>query len=531
MMHPVAVFDDAPWQLTTEELLLRGSDSRAQVTDVTMNRYGCRPYPRAALPFGSCTSSSPLPVVYEAAVEQHQRLRVAARRGDLDGEVRRGYARIVRGIRHHLDLDRLDGVEVALTPSGTDAEYLALLLALGERTRPLRNIVVGPREVGSGTEWAAGGLHFDVLAPHGERVQPGTPVAGEVASLVTVDAVQLRTVDGRVREPADIDSEIEALVEQALSEGQRVLLHVVAHSKTGVHAPSLSTARRIRKRHGQSVDIVVDAAQGRVSRRGLAEILQEGFMVLFTGSKFYGGPPFSGALLVPKRLAESAIHLPPIPREFGAYFSAWELPASWRSFARQLHQSYNLGLLLRWAAAEHAFERYYAVSGSARFAILRLFEDFVPRAVSASAWLELDFVEPARLPDASERLLESKTTVFPFRVRTQAGAETFLRKADLRRVAFLLNRDVSSMAPDASEAERQLLRSSYHIGQPVFDGTGTQPAVLRLALGAAVVTMVGTDRHCGHTLEERLEWLEHRVKGAVLKVEWIAKNFDALREV
>jgi hypothetical protein len=516
--------------IATEELLLKGSDSRAQVTDGTMNRYGCRPYPRSATPFGSCTSSSPLPDVYEAAVKQHQRLQAAACAGKLDQEVRAGYARIVRGIKHQLELNRVAGVEVVLTPSGTDAEYLAVLLALGKRARPLHNIVVGPREVGSGTQWAAGARHFDSVTPHSSNHEPGTPVVKSVADLVTVSTVQLRTVDGSVRDSGEIDAEVEALCDQAVHNGERVLLHIVAHSKTGVHAPSLATARALCQRHGQHIEVLVDAAQGRVSRRGLLEALQSNFMVLFTGSKFYGGPPFSGALLVPERLAPTERAVDPIPAEFSAYFSAWEFPDTWSDFTAELEARYNLGLLLRWASAQRAIERYYAVAGDARFSILRRFEDFVPRAIQSAKLLELDFVEPARFPDQAERLLESKTTVFPFRVRRQHGPNSFFRKAELRQIAFLLNRDISPLAPGASEAELQMLRPSFHIGQPVFEGTETQPAVLRLALGAALLVMVGGDKHLGHTLPERLEWLDRQVQGVIVKLEWIAEHFDALQD-
>ena len=132
-------------------------------------------------------------------------------------------------------------------------------------------------------------------------------------------------------------------------------------------------------------------------------------------------------------------------------------------------------------------------------------------------------------PFGAERLLESKTTVFPFRVRVESGAPgRFLEEEGLRRVAFLLNRDLSHMVPDATDAVRHVLRPSYHIGQPVFDGDDEHAAVLRLALGAALVTKVGVDTHLGHTLEERLEWLERQVSGALTKLEWLAQNSDRI---
>jgi hypothetical protein len=252
-------------------------------------------------------------------------------------------------------------------------------------------------------------------------------------------------------------------------------------------------------------------------------------MVLFTGSKFYGGPPFSSALLVPPDFSPERRRTPPMPAEFADYFSRAELPGAWTEFTSRLVPKYNVGLLLRWTSAVQALQSYHSVPGSARLAVLRRFQDYVPKALLESAHLELDSVEPVQFPAGAERLLESKTTVFPFRVQIGTGTPTrFLGKERLRRVAFWLNRDLSPLAPDETEPVRQLLRPAYHIGQPVFDGDDEHAAVLRLALGAALVTSVGGDKHLGHTLDERLEWMERQVSGALTKLGWIAQNFDHL---
>ena len=72
-----------------------------------------------------------------------------------------------------------------------------------------------------------------------------------------------------VEQEHDLDAEVEALVDDHIGRGRQVLLHVVAHSKTGLHAPSLEAVNRLRARYGDRVLVVVDAAQGRFSRRGL----------------------------------------------------------------------------------------------------------------------------------------------------------------------------------------------------------------------------------------------------------------------
>jgi hypothetical protein len=353
----------------------------------------------------------------------------------------------------------------------------------------------------------------------------------EVTRRVSVRTIQLRGENGRVREPEELDGIIDGLTEEAIADGRRVLLHVVAHSKTGVHAPRLQLARRLERQHPGQVDVVIDAAQGRISRRGLQEALRAGWLVLFTGSKFYGGPPFSSALLMPRVWNPEYRRMQPIPHEFGDYFSRMEFPQSWAGHVERLAPRFNLGLLLRWTSAVQALQAYYSVPGEARLAVLRRFEEYVPHALMESAHLELDSVKPVLFPAGAERLLESKTTVFPFRVRVGNAAQgTFLQKDPLRQVARWLNRDLSSSAPEADAATRQGLKLSYHIGQPVFDGDLEHAAVLRLALGAALVTSVGADRHGGSTLADRLAWLERQVDGAVAKLEWIAANYDHLAQ-
>ena len=514
---------------STEQILVAGADSRALLTVAGLTRYGTRPSPRSAIPLGSCTASSPIELVYGAATRGHAALREAANRGTLEQAIHQSYRHVARGLFDHLNLGEVGDVEIAMAPSGTDAEYLVLLLALGDASRPLCNVVVGPKEVGTGTEGAAGGRHFDSASPHGRGGQVGSPVCARIAELVRVQTISLRDEHGCVREPDELDQEAEDLVAGAIGRGQRVLLHIVAHSKTGIHAPSLAAVRRLRGRHGRRIIVVVDAAQGRVSRRGLVAALQEGFLVLFTGSKFYGGPPFAGSVLVPRAWDPSLRGLPPMPEEFSSYFSRWEMPESWAAWTMHLKHRFNLGLLLRWVAGDEAARAYYEVPGKDRFAVLRCFEDLVPRELAGSRWVDLDSVEPVHFPGGAERLLESKTTVFPFRVRTASyDASPYFRNADLKQIANWLNRDISELLPEVPLATRQLLARCFHVGQPVFEGDARHPAVLRIALGAALVTEVGLNVQHGDTLDERLGWLERQVRGALEKLHVIIENFQKL---
>ena len=87
-------------------------------------------------------------------------------------------------------------------------------------------------------------------------------------------------------------------------EGAGVLLQIINSSKLGWRAPSdrcltkLPRAGPIGSRSSWTPARCASAA------RAFKQYLDRGYLVLVTGSKFFTGPPFSGALLVPAGLAE-----------------------------------------------------------------------------------------------------------------------------------------------------------------------------------------------------------------------------------
>lgn len=494
-----------------ERLLASGGDTRLDVDPNTgRNRYECLPRPCDVVPFGSCTSSSVSPRGYAAAQETQRQICTARDSTAAACEC----ADAIRGrLRELLTLP--EGVEVVLAPSGTDVELLALALAAGSSGRPVLNIVVGPSEVGSGTPAAAACRHYDRLAPSGAQVVPGEPVDAQLASQVDVRTVDLRAPGGAMLFESEIDAAVVELVVEASEADAIVLVHIVAHSKTGVHAPSLACVERLRQ-ISDDVVVVVDAAQGRFSRRGLRDVLQKDYLVMFTGSKFYGGPPFSGALLVPPRFHPRNRGIDRLPAGFGDYFSAAEMPENWPEMRACLPAEPNLGALLRWSAAIAEIDAYYAAPSDARLRVLRFFEAEVPRILGGSDSIRMLSVFPPVYDDMSERLLESKTTVFGFWVQPP-GARAPLDKATLKQMH-------AEMATDLSHTycgfDAEVMSGKYHLGQPV--DLGPAGSVLRVALGGELITRVSTDRSLGESLDERLEWLHEQLFGLRQKVEYLA---------
>jgi hypothetical protein len=499
--------------LSLEHLLASGGDTRLDIDPKTgSNRYACGFRPSGAIPLGSCTCSTVSPRGFAAADDAARRICGAA-----DSYVAANdLANVIRErLRELLSLP--EEVDIALASSGTDIELLVLALTAGSENRSVVDILVGPKEVGSGTPLAAAGRHYDSRTPSGLQVVVGQPVDPVLATRVDVRTVDLRTSCGDMLSESQIDAAVLEQFVEASEADAIILLHVVAHSKTGVHAPSLSCVERLRKINDDVV-VVVDAAQGRFSRRGLRDALQNDYLVMITGSKFYGGPPFSGALLVPPRLHPARRGVGNLPVGFRAYHSAVEMPESWGDIRHSLPIEPNVGLLLRWTAAIAEMDAYYRVPNDLRLRVLRFFEVEVPRILGRSSVVRLLPVFPPLYDDSSHRLLESKTTVFGFWV-TPPGMRQPLGKADLTQLLFDLTSDLSTAC---GEAERETMSRQFHVGQPV--DLGQAGFVLRVALGGELITRVATETSIGPSFDARLNWLRKQLSALRQKIECLAKR-------
>jgi hypothetical protein len=503
-------------------LLAAGGDTRLHLDPATqLNGYGCRPYPRPeAFTFASSTATSISERAYAAAEAARDDLIRAALHHGLD----RAVASLVEGLRHELagllGLAGL-GAQIVFSPSGTDCELHALFIARTVLGTPLTSIIAAADETGSGVPFASGGRHFNTLTAHGAAVEKGRPIDG-LAEDVASMAVTLRE-DGRVRAPSEMDEAVLAAVAEAVAAGRRVLLHAMDHSKLGARCPSLDCLAAIRARFGASVQVVIDACQMRLSRSRLAWHLAQGHMVQITGSKFFTGPPFSGALLVPKALAARLADVPGLPPALADYTSRSDWPLAWRGIGASLPERANLGQLLRWVAAAREMRDYFAVPADFRRRALADFAGAVSGLIAGAPSLELlpDF---ARLRgDADEDDDEmSVRTIFPFWLRRAGRA---LSLADCTIVYRALNADVSAVLPaDLSAAQRSLAAQLCHIGQPVDLPNG---AALRLSAGARIVSESWSPVGEAASLRN-LQGEVAQIRMILDKIELLLRHFDAL---
>lgn len=408
-------------------------------------------------------------------------------------------------------LELPEGVEVALCPSGSDAEYLPIAIARAlqpetQKGKKIVNIVTQLKEIGAGTNIAAGGTYFSTHAPLYGKVPDGvTRLSGFGEDGLEEVSIPARERDGNVLDASKIASEIAAKESDSYP-----ILHGVFGGKTGLRDEVMPPSGDA----GNSSLGVIDACQGRFSLEELHGWLEQDSIVLFTGSKFYQAPPFCGAIFIPKNIANKLREASaPGPMEMygedglGGFLSDKELPScfdSWKPLLRRGDEaSNNVGLALRWEAGLAGMEALSKTPDTARVeAVEKWATTLTDMVQSKSGELDAWCVE---------------RSIVSIRLKKDDG-NGWLNMSELRDVYRYMSMDVSSAVPSASDDEQEALSTCCFVGQPV-DVSETH-AILRIALGS-------------ESLANYLDNPEATLKEdelAVRKLAAIAKNFTTLKE-
>jgi hypothetical protein len=480
----------------TAELLVHGGDMRiAPDPALGTNQYGCRPLPDAGLlAFGSSTASVVSGAGFAAADSLRQQLLRAAET-EAHPTI---YARELGRMRR--ELLELCGVaagrpECVFAASGTDIHLLAAqLVGNGQNEMPL-TVMAEAAETGSGVPSALAGRHFSARSALGVDVVQGATMAGNMQ----VVAVPVRQVDGTLRETAAVDAEVAAQVRQAVAARRRVLLVLTDVSKTGLIAPSPACVIALHRQFAGKVEVLVDACQFRLAPATLRAYLERGFMVALTGSKFVGGPSFSGALLVPESSARR-LRWRALPPAVAAYSSRAEWPGNWAA-ADALGDAANFGLLLRWEAALTELRSFRALPETEVHDFLQAFAAAVcGRLADSPSFEALPVASLDRRSLLDRPAWDQVQTIFPFLLyRPLAGGRKPLNRSETQQVYRLLQDDLSGSG--------DLLSLRCQLGQPVACGErdGTAVSALRLCASArlAVEALQGRDqaqRVIGHAI-------------------------------
>jgi hypothetical protein len=497
--RPPPAFHPAP--LPPLDLLLAdGGDLRLNLDPASgLNIYGCRPAPRAeALAFSSSTANS----ISERGWRRAALVRRQLAQGDnYDALVEAARAELAR----HLGLAGM-GTAIVFAPSGTDAALHALAVARALSGAPLVSILAASDETGSGVPLAAAGRHFARSTAQGTGVIAGAPIAG-LGDGVDLAAVPLRHATGELRPAQDSDRDILAAAAWARADGSDVLLYAMDHSKLGNRCPSDDCLAEIETRYSGHARIVVDACQARLGLDRLHLHLARDRMVLITGSKFFGGPPLSGALLVPASLAAAMARRDRLAPGLRDYSAASDWPHDWRAPRQWLGARQNIGQLLRWSAALEEMGAWFAVPALRRSDALSRFGASVARAISGCGELAL-----LDWPGSGDAEFPAPT-IFPFLLQANG---TTMSPAQCGKLHRALNLDMRGLLPRLAGDERALAALPCHIGQPVsVAGIAAPRGALRISAGARIVT-------------EPVRDLDAAIARIFAKVRLLLRNFEVV---
>jgi hypothetical protein len=405
----------------TSLLLTQGGDARIETAPPHhKNPYGCAPFPDPALlDFGSCTAS----VISSEGFAAADALRVKfLEHPDKAGEARRIRAELADLCGLPKDSD----IEIMLTPSGTDAHRIAVQHLYASESEPLI-VMVEPAESGS-----------------------GVPAALATGHRGHVIAVNVREPDGQPRSAAAIDAEVTSLTLSALAAERPVLLVLTDVSKSGLIAPSVACVAQLHHHAPERITVLVDACQFRLSHATLRAYLARDFVVALTGSKFVGGPSFSGALLMPMARSRKP------PEE--------DCPP---------------GLLLRWEAALQSLRAFRALPEGRIRNFLLGFAAAIRNHIAQHPQLEaLPVTALERSPLVEDNTWDTVQTIFPFLLyhSGDGGLSPPLSRDETLKIFQQL--------PEARSSPRR-----GRLGQPVLCGSrqGMPVSALRLCVSARTV--------------------------------------------
>ena len=508
-----------------DRLLSGGGDPRLTINPATgLNEYGCQPFPSPdTLTFSSSTATSISLRAYDRARAARDELMQSAIAVGIEAAFDARVEAMRDELKACLGLSRTKA-EVVFSPSGTDAQLQALFLTRARLGPAVTTVIVAADQTGSGTVNTSRGCHFSAATANGSVVRKGEPIAG-LAPFVNSVALRLFDEAGDIRPRAASDAMVLGAVENAVANGSHVLLQVMDSSKFGWRAPSERCLDEISRRWPHQVQIVVDACQMRLGRTRLRNYLDRGYLVLITGSKFFTGPPFSGALLVPAVLAQGFDTAGNIAPGLLEYSSRSDWPQNWPGLRSRFPVRENFGQWLRWEAALQEIRAYYNVPDEFRLSSLTTFGEGVEWIIASSPSLRL---LPPQQRAGGEGIDEdefSQRTIFPFVIRR---GDRILSLEACKKLYRALARDAVDVA--SADAPVAVASKPCLIGQPVAlgGGEGQPAAALRICAGARLVTGAwspdadiargNVQRELGHvgTVVAKIEWLLARIDNSDL---------------
>jgi len=344
-----------------------GKDDRLKILNNGMTKYGCRPIPYEHISYSSCTASTISLESFTHVNDYYNRLNINNK-----NEYIQEFQSIRDDIRNILGLK--DDVDICLAPSGTDLEMIPYMFI--PQSSKVKNIVIGPNEVGSGTSLAVQGCVFSNVDASKYSIKKGDKLEEFESYEIDVINIPIRNDMGNPVEEKEILQKITSFIE---NKDSYKILHSVYHSKTGLINPSPESLVEISKNDEKSI-IVVDACQFRISRESINKFLDIGCIIFITGSKFFAGPTFSAAALIPSQIRDIAAYKEDIPKGLNFLFGRELFPLRWKS-VNNFEYGNNLGLLLRWRAAIFEMRLFNSVSKERIINTIKIFNEIIQKVI------------------------------------------------------------------------------------------------------------------------------------------------------
>ncbi len=384
------------------ELLTMGGDARIIMKSGTgVNKYFASPYPRETVTYASSTAND----ISAEAFAHLQDFAAATSVSNLAEH--NGYAAHLEDLRTRIRKAYSIAVDhdIIFSPSGTDLEYVAILVCANRAENGVHNILLGADEVGSGCIHSAHGAYFAGETALGFSSKAGEPVKG--LGPVTLTEMPVRCNGGIAHDSQAITQQMRTAIDTALEQGQHPLVHIVHGSKTGLIMPHMDDVDALIDCYGDKVSFVVDACQARITTDAIADYLKRNAIIFLTGSKFMGGPPFSGFAIIPPTLAKRAEG---IAGGLTRIFRRAEFPQGW-SGRDSLRAKGNAGLSLRLEAAIFELEQFQALEFATVARIIQQFHDVADRLIADMGAHKIRSYPPGDKGEADCHPIEMRTLV------------------------------------------------------------------------------------------------------------------------
>ena len=471
----------------TEYLLMSGGDLRLNIDEFELlNKYGCRPFPRPeALTFASSTATS----VSNYAFDKTDKVRTIL----IQNSLKKGFKNTIiefsellkNNLRRTLKIN--DACQIIFSPSGTDSSLQIAAITQIISDKEITHVLVASDETGSGVPAALKGWHFENTTALNYPVKKGDKIEG--FRDIDLIKIPLRDKKGELKSSIRLDTEVFTAISKTNDLGRHIVLHVMDQSKLGYQSPSEEMMQNLKTLDNLSIQIIVDGSQLRLDPNDIQNYLNKGYIVTITGSKYFTGPPYSGALIVPKSVSKSINSVKnTLPEGLTNYYNHSDWPTSWFC-SKGLSDGFNFGSYMRWNAAIVEMDRYYKTPILYRNLGIEMFCNFVEDSIKDATFLEPLFGDETKINtyNSEEFGLRNIRTIFPFFILKN---NEVLSIANVKKLYVLLNSDISDQFEESSLEIIRLAAQKCHIGQAVNVkyGNDFQSAVLRISLGARVIS-------------------------------------------